>query len=79
MVVREHRVADFERRLVAGEGDAILIVDADAPQVGLALALAAELFAAQARHRLQTGDGNGIIQQPQLAKGVFLNLQGRLL
>jgi len=69
----------FKRWLVAGEGDAILIVDADAPQVGLAFAPAAELFAAQARHGLQAGDGNRVIQKTQFAKGVLLNLGGNAL
>jgi len=75
MVVCEVGVADFERRLGAGESDAPLVVHADAPKLRLPLLLPAKLFAAQGRHRLQAGDGYSRIHQAQLAKGAFLQRQ----
>ena len=70
MVICEHHVADLKRRLSAGKGDAILIVDANAPEGGPPLGLATELFAAEARHGLQAGDGDSVMRMRSLRKAL---------
>lgn len=75
MIVGETCIADFEGWLGAGEGDAPLLIDTNAPEGRLASGLAAEHFALQGWHGLEFGDAGGGVHHLELAQRILLQLQ----
>lgn len=75
MIVGETSVADFEGWLGAGEGDAPLLIDADAPERRLASGLTTEYFALQGWHGLKFGDADGGVHHLELAQRILLQFQ----
>lgn len=79
MIVGETRVADFKGGLGAGEGDAPLLIDADAPEWRLASGLTTEYFALQGWHGLQFSNADGGVHHLELSQRVVLQLQWHTL